>query len=781
MKRAPRPGMLLVATRELRWMWRDRVAAFLVLGVPLIAFCLLAITFSNAVLRDLRVTIVDSDRSATSMSFIQAISSAPGVRVADRSADMTSAMHDVRSGKALAAVYIPENFERDFMGRKRPQIIAFYNRQFLTAGNNVSSSLSSAISAATARLPSPDATAKTPGPGSLLLEEYVLTNPALNFAQFLLRAILPTVLHVITAIAGGYAVGSEFSSRNHRVWLRSAGGSPIAALVGKLAPYFLIFLVMMVVVAGIVHGLFHVPFRGDSIIVGAGAGLLIIAYLALGALLQLLVRNLSVGLSLTGIICSPAFGFAGVGYPVLGMSEFAQSWGKVLPLRWYIQILFDQAVRGLPASISVQPFTALAALALVYLGLAWWRLSAIARARTSPRGQNVSPPTPSPPHGMGQAMVRELGRVLNDSGALGLIMLAPVIYGLFYPQPYLGQLLRGLPVSVVDQDNTDLSRALVQTLNADEATRVVARANGVADAQAQLDRRQVFGILVIPEGTEREVLKGNGARIGAYVDSAYFLVYSRIWQGMSEAVATVNESVAARGARLDGSLAQAGIVRVQPVEALSEPLFNPTGGYASYVVPAAFLLIIQQTLLMGIASVGGATFYQSGPGGRKARGAAFAIIGQALAHLCLASPGLLLYLVILPHIYGFSTLGNFRDLVVFAIPFVLSISFLAQFVGAWFKRRETAVLLFIATSLPLFFMVGVAWPTEAIPDVIRTFSWVFPSTSAIDGLVRINQMGASLGDVKQDWSTLWLLTSLYAVLACLSTWILNRREKISGQ
>jgi len=118
---------------------------------------------------------------------------------------------------------------------------------------------------------------------------------------------------------------------------------------------------------------------------------------------------------------------------------------------------------------------------------------------------------------------------------------------------------------------------------------------------------------------------------------------------------------------------------------------------------------------------------------------------------------------------------------VFAVPFVLSISFLAQFVGAWFKRRETAVLLFIATSLPLFFMVGVAWPTEAIPNLIRTFSWVFPSTSAIDGLVRINQMGASLGDVKQDWSTLWLLTCLYAVLACLSTWILNRREKTSGQ
>ena len=82
---------------------------------------------------------------------------------------------------------------------------------------------------------------------------------------------------------------------------------------------------------------------------GAAAACSIIAYLSLGALLQLLVRNLAFGLSLTGIICSPAFGFAGVGFPVLAMNGFARAWGAMLPLRWYIQILFDQAARGVPA------------------------------------------------------------------------------------------------------------------------------------------------------------------------------------------------------------------------------------------------------------------------------------------------------------------------------------------------------------------------------------------------------------------------------------------------
>jgi ABC-2 type transport system permease protein len=104
-----------------------------------------------------------------------------------------------------------------------------------------------------------------------------------------------------------------------------------------------------------------------------------------------------------------------------------------------------------------------------------------------------------------------------------------------------------------------------------------------------------------------------------------------------------------------------------------------------------------------------------------------------------------------------------------AVPFILSVSFLGQFISAWFPRRETALLLIIAFSLPLFFLVGVAWPPEAIPDLLRRASFAMPSTSGIDGLVRLNQMGASLTNVVHDWRRLWVLAAVYAVLAVLAT------------
>jgi ABC-2 type transport system permease protein len=770
----PKPGLLLVATRELRWMRRDGVALILVLIVPVLAFAILTLTFSNAVIRNLRVAIVDADRSATSLVYVQSIASAPGVTVAERSSDMRSAMQAVRSGDAIAAVYIPENFERDLLARKRPQVVSLYNRQYFTPGNNAASAIQSAISAATAALPR-EADGGGYKPGALVAEEYVLSNPALNFAQFLLRAVLPTVLHVVTAIAGGYAVGSEFSQRSKRAWMRAAGSRPLVALVGKLMPLFGIFLIMMVVDAAIIHVLYGVSFRGDPLLVAASACLLLIAYLSFGALLVLLTQALPTGLSLIAIFCNPAFGFAGVGFPVTGMGTFPQAWGSILPLRWYLQVLFDQAARGVPTANSVRPFLILAGLACLYFALAWARLRAIAYA----------PPKREPEpalrlrygRGVAIAMGNEVQRILGDRGVLGLIVLAPLAYGALYPQPYLGQVLRSIPIAVVDQDQTELSRDLVQALDADEALKVAVRADTLADAQAALDRHDVFAILAIPKDTERYVLRGQQARIAAYVDAAYFLLYSRTLQGISESAAAASAEISKRGARSEGSLVYAAMARsASPIDFLSQPLFNPTGGYASYVVPAAFILILQQTLLLGVASLGGAAYALGGHTNRWLRSGARAVFGQALAHLCFALPGLALYLIVLPRVYGFSTLGRLEDLILMAVPFVLSVSFLAQFVSAWFTRRETAILIFIGVSLPLFFQVGVSWPVEALPDFIRTASRIIPSTSAIDGFVRINQMGASIMEVGRDWTTLWILTIVYGLLAVLATRLASRNE-----
>jgi ABC-2 type transport system permease protein len=415
MRLASKPGFLLVARRECQWLLGDRVALVLIFGVPLFAFVVLTTVFSNPVIRHLGVTVVDMDRSDASRALVEYVAASPSLQIVDRSGTLSTAVQDIRAGKAISAIYIPPNFERDLKADRRPQVVGFYNQQFLTAAGIASSGLSDTLSAAAAvAAPAKRAAPAPASVGTLTGETIALVNPQKNYAQFLLRALLPTIIHVVITLAAGYSVGSEFRRRNAREWLESAGGDPVVALVGKLSPLFCIFVLIMLVEPLFLEGVLQIPFKGDLPLMVAAASLLIIAYLSLGALLQLLALDHATGLGLAGLIASPAFGYAGVGFPTIGMNMFAQVWSSILPLRWYMAVLLGQAARGLPVSDAAVPFAALAGLALLYAVLALLRMSSLTRQGWFETARPAEPPDPGvAPRGTGGAFAAEWRRVLG--------------------------------------------------------------------------------------------------------------------------------------------------------------------------------------------------------------------------------------------------------------------------------------------------------------------------------------------------------------------------------
>jgi len=772
MRPPPKPGFWLVARREWRWILHDRAALILIFGVPLFAYAVLTAVFSHPVIRELGVVVVDADRSDTSRAFVEQVAASPNLSIVERPGDLTSAASAIRAGKAIAAVYVPADFERDLKAGRRPQVVAFYNQQFLTAAGIASSGLSDSLAsavdgAASAARGAPQASRI----GSLVAETIVLVNPEKNYAQFLLRTLLPMVIHVVIALAAGYAVGSEFHRRSMRTWLACAGGNPIVALAGKLAPLFAIFFVIMLLEPLILEGLLGISFKGNTPMMVVAAMLLIVGYLALGALMQLLVRDLATGLGLTGLVVSPAFGYAGVGFPILGMNAFALFWGALLPVRWYMAVLLGQAARGLPLSASARPFAALAALAILYAVLAFLRLGSLARSTSATRTE----PEPEaaavvPSRGIGGAFAGEWRRVLGNRGAFMLLVVAPLVYGVYYPQPYLNQILRKIPIAVVDNDLSDLSRRIVQTLDASGTVQVVGRAETLAEARTALDRGEAFAVVGIPPETERDVLKGTTVHIPIYADATYLFIFRTMGSGIAVALNTLSSELAAGGARTDGSLVKAALAATSPADILLQPVFNPVGGYASYIVPAAFVLILQQMLLIG-ASMLTVVALAQGLGG-----AFTSVLGRGVAHLTVFLPALALYFIVLPRFYGFSALGNPLQLFALASVFVLATSFMGQAVGSWFKHPETPTLIFLGTSLPQLFLTGFSWPREAIPGPVWAAGTIFPSDLAIDGLVRIDQLGASLWEVARDWRGLLALAAVYFVLAVISAFLVKRRR-----
>src|SRR5262249_51041772 len=163
-------------------------------------------------------------------------------------------------------------------------------------------------------------------------------------------------------------------------------------------------------------------------------------------------------------------------------------------------------------------------------------------------------------------------------------------------------------------------------------------------------RGEAFAVVGIPQGTERDVLKGTTVQVPIFADATYMFIFRSMANGIAVAIDTLSSELAAGGARTDGSLAKAALASTSPAEILLQPIFNPVGGYASYVVPAAFVLILQQMLLIGASMLTVVALAQ--PGG----GAFASVLGRGIAHLTLYLPAVALYFIVLPRVYGFSML-----------------------------------------------------------------------------------------------------------------------------
>ena len=126
------------------------------------------------------------------------------------------------------------------------------------------------------------------------------------------------------------------------------------------------------------------------------------------------------------------------------------------------------------------------------------RLRSIARQRASvdpppePVPAAIAPPT------IGSVFVAEWQRVLALRGAFILLVIAPLVYGIYYPQPYLNQILRKIPIAIVDNDLSELSRRIVETLDASGAVSVAIRADTLQQARVAVDRGEAFAVVGIP-------------------------------------------------------------------------------------------------------------------------------------------------------------------------------------------------------------------------------------------------------------------------------------------
>lgn len=365
-----------------------------------------------------------------------------------------------------------------------------------------------------------------------------------------------------------------------------------------------------------------------------------------------------------------------------------------------------------------------------------------------------------------EVWLNEYKTIFRDAGVVTLFIIAVVVYPIIYSLAYNNELAKEVPIVVVDENDSDISRKLVSMLDAADEVSVLLKTPDFNQAKELFKQGEAYGIVSIPADFDKKVYQFETAVVSVYADASYMIIYKQILTAANYSIGTMGAGIEIQRRISNKELLAQALDERDPLPIETYALYNPKGGYASYVMPAVLLLILQQTLLLGIGLIGGTTKERKNdhfllPIGLHKGGALSIVIGKSLAYYTIYILNALYVFVIVFRLFSFPMRGDYFEIFVFITPFIFAVIYLGITISTFFKKREHALMILLFTSIPFIFLTGFSWPTQAMPQWQLWLSQIIPSTPAIKGFLALTQRGASFSDVFYNWLHIWALMVFY--------------------
>lgn len=383
---------------------------------------------------------------------------------------------------------------------------------------------------------------------------------------------------------------------------------------------------------------------------------------------------------------------------------------------------------------------------------------------------------------LGAVIRNEFQTIFKDGGAMLILIFALIIYATAYSLAYGSQVLRNVPIGVVDESRTPTSRSLIDTFNAGPNTYVAYTPTSMEEARELFYARKIYGVVYIPADYEKKLYGGEQANVAIYCDASYFLMYRQVFQEVVTSIGKTGAMVEFQRLIAKGANIPQAQATTQPVIYQSHNLFNPYLGYGTFVMPAIIMVIIQQTMLIGIGMIGG-TWREFGlyrkliPANCKRMYTLPIVLGKALVYISIYAVTLLYIMTVHYKLFHYPSNGSTEAVVGLLVPYLLACIMLGIAISTLFRYREQSLLLLFWTSIPILLLSGASFPREAIPEWLYTLGQVFPSSSGVNAFIRIRTMGASLRDVMPELRILWAQVFVYGGLACIGIHVILTRQK----
>lgn len=361
----------------------------------------------------------------------------------------------------------------------------------------------------------------------------------------------------------------------------------------------------------------------------------------------------------------------------------------------------------------------------------------------------------------------EIKNSLLDEGVIVFFIVVPLLYPLLYAYLYDKENVREVPTVVVDNCNSLTSREFLRRADATADIKIVGHCADMEEAKEMIHQREAYCLIYIPKEFDTDLAEMRQAVVELYSDMSGLLYYKAVLGGCTEVSLDMNKEIKAM--RLPGATEEQLATFQYPIEYKYVPMFNTQSGFATFLIPAVLMLIIQQTMLLGVGMIAGEEREKERKGIAEphliGKHPSEILIGKSMVYFAIYVVVAVYLVCLVPQMFHLVHIWDWRTLLAFMVPFILACVFFSMTVSAMAHDRESFIIMFVFLSIPLLFASGISWPASNIPHFWKVISWIFPSTFGINGYVRITEMGAHLTDVMPEIIALWIQAAVYCIMA----------------
>ena len=343
-----------------------------------------------------------------------------------------------------------------------------------------------------------------------------------------------------------------------------------------------------------------------------------------------------------------------------------------------------------------------------------------------------------------------------------VLILGNVGYGFLYNLLYNTNVYKEAPIAIIDMSQSDISRHFIDYIDASQQVDVVLKTQNYHEAKQELIERKIVGFLYIPSELKENIMKGKQTECIIYGSTLSFLDYLNISESVNFASLELNSELLPEMLKSLNMIDLLFLANDKAINIISEPLYNESEGYGTYLIPPVLVIIIFQTMMI-VVCMNEINLRKS-----RLRTKAYKIIfGRALAYVLIYTVFSVFFLGLLPLIFHLPHLGDFINIAVLMIPYLFASTFFAMILSSFFTDAEMPLFFIVVMSVPLVFLTGISYPLELMPWHWKIFHYIIPVAPATMAFVKLDCMEAELIHTRPEMINLWSQCVIYFIIAVI--------------